>query len=258
MATIIFILSYILYLVLYAVNFSPYLIILWLFTSYIFALLTVVLFYFLNLPIVLILKPDHPYKAYLMKSIATFLNVFVLNLKTTIDGLNNIPQERPLVAYANHKSYTDAFALMQFFPRPITLTPKKTVFKIPFLRLWLKAYNVFPINRDNPKETLKDLNKAVETVKSGFVILFFPEGSIKDRMKENMENAKPGSFRLVKNAEADILPIRFQGNDLVRKRWPKRTKRIIKIFPPIPYKTFRNLKTREVAQLFMDTINENK
>jgi|SRR5690554_1782897 len=258
MTTIIFILFYILYFVLFATNFSPYLIIIWFFTSYVFALLTVILFYILNLPIVLLLKPDHSYKAYLMKSIAGFLNRFVLNLKITIEGLEHIPKEGPLVAYANHKSYTDAFALIEFFPRPITLTPKKTVFKIPFLRLWLRAYNVFPINRNNPKETLKDLQKAVETVKSGYVILFFPEGSIKDRMKETVENAKPGSFRLVKDAEADILPIRFQGNDLVRKRWPRRTKRKITIFPPIPYENFHNMKTREVAQLFMDTINENK
>jgi 1-acyl-sn-glycerol-3-phosphate acyltransferase len=205
---------------------------------------------------ILILQPTNRYKAYLMKSLARFLNKLVLNLKIDIDGLENIPKLGRLVAYANHKSYTDAFALLQYFPRPITLTPKKAVLKIPFLRWWLKAYDVFPINRTNPKETLKDLNKAVKTVENGHVILFFPEGSIKDRENSKIENVKAGSFRLVKNAQADILPILFEGNNLVRHRWPKRTHRKITIFPIIPYTSFKNLKTHEIAQLFMDTINQ--
>lgn len=255
MATLIFILAYILSFSVSVVYIDPYFAILWLITSYILALLTVVIFYILNLPIVLVLPSTHPYKSHLMKSLASFLNTFVLNLKVEIDGLDNIPQNDHIVAYANHKSYTDAFALMKFFTRPITLTPKKSVFKIPFLRLWLKAYDVFPINRNSPRETLKDLEKAVETVKNGHVILFFPEGSIKDRLNPKVENAKSGSFRLVQNAQASILPIRFEGNDLVRKRWPKKTKRKIKIYSPIPYEAFKDLKTYEIAKMFMDVIN---
>jgi 1-acyl-sn-glycerol-3-phosphate acyltransferase len=230
--------------------------ILWLFTSYPLAFLTVIIFYLLNFPIVLILRPTSRYKACLMKSLASFLNTWVLNLKVDVEGLENIPQAGPIVAYANHKSYTDAFAILQFFPRPITLTPKKTVLKIPFLKWWLKAYDVFPINRNSPKETLKDLEKAVSTVKNNHVILVFPEGSIKDRLSLKVEHAKAGSFRLVKEAQADILPIRFLGNDLARKRWPRRSKRKIIIYPPIPYQSFKDLNTKDIAKIFMDVINQ--
>ena len=256
MTIIVFILSFILYFILSTVYISPYFIILWVFTSYIGAFLTVILFYLLHFPIVLLLKPTNIYKAYLMKSLALFLNKMFLNLKIEVEGLDNIPKAGPLVAYANHKSYTDAFALMQYFPRPITLTPKKTVLKIPFLRLWLKAYDVFPINRNNPKETLEDMEKAIKTVENGHVILLFPEGSIKDRDSELVTNAKAGSFRLVKKAQAGILPIRFLGNDLVRKRWPRRTHRKIKIYPVIPYEVYQDFNTKEIADLFMDTINQ--
>lgn len=256
MAIVIFILSYLALLILSTIYISPYFFLLWIFTSYFLAILIVVIFYILNFPIVLILKPSHRYKAYLMKSLAAFLNKCYLNLKVEIEGIENIPLTGPLVAYANHKSYTDAFALLEYFPRPITLTPKKSVLKIPFLKAWLKAYDVFPINRDNPKETLQDLEKAIITVKNGHMILLFPEGSIKDRLNPQVESAKAGSFRLVKNAEAGILPIRFEGDDLVRKRWPKRSIRKIKIFPVIAYDVFKDMNTREIAKLFMDTINK--
>ncbi|HHU55901.1 MAG TPA: hypothetical protein GXZ48_04340 [Acholeplasmataceae bacterium] len=255
MTTLIFIISYLVCFVFSIIYINPYLFLLWFITSYIFGFLVVIIFYLLNFPLVLILSPTHWYKSYLMKSLAAFLNRCYLNLKVKIEGLENVSKDRPLVAYANHKSYTDAFALMQYFTRPLTLTPKTGVFKISLLKWWLKAYNVFPINRTNPKETLMHLQKAVETVKEGHVILIFPEGTIKDSNKPQVENAKAGAFRLVKEAKADLLPIKYVGNDLVRHRWPKRTHRKIIIYPAIPYEKYKDLNTREIAQLFMDTIN---
>jgi 1-acyl-sn-glycerol-3-phosphate acyltransferase len=190
-----------------------------------------------------------------MRSLAVFLNRCYLNMKVEVVGLENVPKDERLVVYANHKSYTDAFTFMQIYPKAVTLTPKKSVLKIPFLRAWLKAYDVFPINRDNPRETLKDLDNAVKVVRNKQTILLFPEGTIKNRMEEFVEDVKAGSFRLVKNAEAGILPVRFDGNDLVRKRWPKRSHRKITIFPLIPYSVIKDLSTVEIAKLFMNTIN---
>lgn len=258
MTTLIFIFSYIIFLVLSTIYISPYFLLIWLITSYILAFLVVIVFYLINFPLVLILKSTNPYKVYLMKSLAAFLNRCYLNMKIEVIGIKNVPLNTPIVAYANHKSYTDAFALMPYFPRPITLTPKKSVLKIPLFRAWLKSYDVFPINRDNARETLKDLNDAVGVVKNNQTILLFPEGTIKNRLNENVESVKAGAFRLVKDAEAGLLPIRYDGNGLVRKRWPKRTHRKITIFPVIPYNAIKDLSTKEIVNLFMDTINNKE
>ena len=256
MAILIFIISYLSVFVLSMIYINPYLFIIWIFTSYIVSMVIVTIFYLLNLPLVMILKPTHPYKTYLMRSLANFLNKCYLNLYIEVVGLENIPNTGPIVAYANHKSYTDAFALLPYFPRALTLTPKKSVLKIPFLRLWLKAYDVFPIDRNSARETFKELEKAVQTIKNDHVILIFPEGTIKHRLDDKIENVKAGSFKLVKLAEANILPIKFEGNDLIRKRWPLKSKRKITIFPPIPYEQFKDLNTKEISQIFMNILNE--
>ncbi len=255
MTTIIFLLSYLASVILATIYINPYLFPLWIVLGYFVGFLTIVLFYILNLPLVLILDSKSKYKNYLMTSLAWFLNTCYLNIKVEFEGLENVPPTETFVIYANHKSYTDAFALMEKFPRPLILTPKKSVLKIPLFRLWLKAYDVFPINRDNPRETLRDLKNAVEVVERGGIILLYPEGTIRNREEEFVEEAKAGAFRLVKNAKVGMLPIRYDGNDLVRKRWPRRVRRKITIFPLIPYEELENLSTQEIANLFMDTIN---
>lgn len=202
---------------------------------------------------------DHPYKTYLLKSMAVFLNHFVLRLKITAIGVENVPKKGPLVIYANHKSYTDAFVLMEKLPRSITLTPKKSVMKIPIVGAWLKTYDVFPINRTNARETAKDMEKAVETVKKGYAMSVFPEGSVSNRLSEEIAYMRPGAFKLALKAEADILIVRFDGNHRVRKRAPLlKTRRLINILPVYKYEDFKSLSTQEIAEEVMHRINHAK
>ncbi|MBE0700872.1 MAG: 1-acyl-sn-glycerol-3-phosphate acyltransferase, partial [Acholeplasmataceae bacterium] len=185
------------------------------------------------------------------------LNMFILRLKVTVEGLENIPLDSPLVVYSNHKSYTDAFSILEFFPRPLTLTPKKSVMKIPIVNLWLKSYDVFPINRSNHRETAKDLDKAIQTVKNGHAILLFPEGSIGDRLKDQVNTMKAGSFKLALKSGANILVVKLEGNDLVRRRAPfKISYRKVVIKPLIMHESIANMSTQEIANLVMDTINK--
>jgi 1-acyl-sn-glycerol-3-phosphate acyltransferase len=243
MATIIFIISYIFYVTYLTLITSYFWIPLWIVICIIPAFLTILIAYFLQFPLVFILPGKHPYKAYLMRSISYFLNHFILNLKVKVDGLENVPKGGRLVVYSNHKSYTDAFAILEKLPRPMTLTPKKSVLKIPIINAWIKAYDVFPINRDNPRETAIDLEKAVETVKN--------------RLAENVLTMKAGAFKLAQKAEADILVIRLDGNQLTRGRAPfRRTHRHITILKPLLYQNYKDLTTQEISTIVMDMIND--
>jgi 1-acyl-sn-glycerol-3-phosphate acyltransferase len=230
---------------------------LWLFIAIIPAFISMLLGYFLNYPLVLLLPPKNRYKSYLMRSMAFFLNRFVLRLKIQVTGLEYVPKDGPLVIYANHKSYTDAFALLEVLSRPITLTPKKSVMKLPIVGAWLKSYDVFPINRNDARETAKDLEKAIETVIGGHAILVFPEGSIKHRENQLIETMKPGAFKLAVKSEAAILMVKYEGNDLVRKRAYKlkRSKRKLTILEPLTYETYKNWTTQEIANVVMTKMN---
>jgi 1-acyl-sn-glycerol-3-phosphate acyltransferase len=257
MATFIFFGSYLLFVYLFYTLTSLYFLPLWIFISLIPAFFFMLFCYLLNYPLVLLLPPKNRYKSYLMRSISFFLNRFILRLRIKVTGLHHVPKDGPLVIYANHKSYTDAFALLEVLSRPITLTPKKSVMKLPIVGAWLKSYDVFPINRNDARETAKDLEKAIETVKGGHAILVFPEGSIKNRESNLIETMKPGSFKLAYKAEATILMVKYEGNDLVRKRAYKlkKSNRRLTILEPLTYEMYKHLTTQEIANLVMQKMN---
>lgn len=259
MATFIFFLSFIIYTIFFTVITSLYLLPLWIVTNILLSFLTVLILYLIQLPLLFIFPTNHPYKTYLMRSIAYLINHVFLRLKVDVKHLEHIPKKGNLVIYANHKSYSDAFAFMEVFPRAVALTPKKSVMKLPLIGLWLKAFGVFPINRSNPRETYKDLHQAVETVKKGHPILLFPEGSIKYRLKKRVEDMKAGAFKLALKAESDILVVKYEGNDLLRRRLPfKGSQRTLTFLPVIPYEQIKNMSTKDIASLVMNKINNKE
>lgn len=259
MATLIFLISWFGYSILLSTSVSFYLIPVWIILSYALGFITVLMLYLIQLPVIVRLPSTSPYKFYLMKSMAALVNHFVIRLSVRVNGLEHVPHKGRLVIYANHKSYSDGFALLEVFPRPMTFTPKKSVMKIPLVGRWLKSYDVFPINRNNPRETFESMETAVDTVKKELVISVFPEGTIKHRKDPNVTEMKSGAFKLALKAESDILVVRFDGNELTKHRTPFRsTKRKLTIFPVIPFEKIRNLSSHEIAKLVMDTINSKQ
>ena len=259
MATFIFFLTYILYTTALVYLTSLWFLPLWLLIGYFLGFITVLLVYYMHVPLVLVLRPDHPYKTYLLKSISFFLNKFIFGLDITYEGIGNIPKDGRLVVYSNHKSYSDAFPIIQIFNRAVTFTPKLSISRLPLVSLYLKSYKAFYIDRKNIRNTAKSLNEAIETVKSGMAMIIFPEGSVKQRDHDLVTMMKPGSFKIALKAEAQILPIRIDGSDRIRDRFPfKRTKRRITILKPIAYDDYKEKNTHEIASLVMDTINQAK
>jgi 1-acyl-sn-glycerol-3-phosphate acyltransferase len=257
MATTIFLLSYVVKILIASYHLPQYMIPFLIVIMPILSLLTVLILYLIQLPYIKRLPPAHPYKAYLMRSISFLINRFFLRLLVTVSGLEHIPLDKKLIIYANHKSYTDAFSMMEYFPRNIALTPKKSVMKIPIIKSWLKAFGVFPINRKSARETFEDFPKAVELIDSKLALLLFPEGTIQYRLKEKIEYMKAGAFKLTFLSQADILVCRYQGNDLLRKRTPfMRNHRHIEYMMHIPFDKIKDMTTQDLSLYVMSILND--
>ncbi len=117
--------------------------------------------------------------------------------------------------------------------------------------------NCFMVDRDNDRDTVKRLMKAIKTVEKEQTMLIFPEGGTKDRDNELIEQMKHGAFKIALKAKADIVPIRIVGNAKVRHRIPfYHTDREVIFLKPISYDSYKDFNTHEIANLVLKQIND--
>ena len=139
-------------------------------------------------------------------------------MKRTIDGLENIDQNKAYVMVMNHNSGIDIFAAYKI-PLNFRWVSKREVFRVPFMGPLLTIHGDIPIERGNPSVAMaKVLTLGKLWLSRGASVAIFPEGT---RSKTGEINRfKMGAFNLAKEANVEILPIVMTGtNKMFRKGW---------------------------------------
>jgi 1-acyl-sn-glycerol-3-phosphate acyltransferase len=235
----------------------PGLIPVWIVFAQLFGVVVVLLFFGLMVPFYKRTDSNNRFFGYLTRNLSFTLNHFILRLKVIPKGLENIPKDGKVVFFANHKSYTDPFVVLQMVQRNVAYAVKKGVYKLPLIGLWLQAMHCFMVDRDNNRDTVRRLMQAIKTVEKGQSMLIFPEGGTKDRDNDLIENMKHGAFKVAIKAEATIIPIRIVGNAKIRQRVPfYHTDREVIFLNPIPYESYKEMTTQEISQIVLQNINE--
>lgn len=137
----------------------------------------------------------------LVKSIAFVL--FNLVFRIRVVGKENIPLDGSLVLCSNHQSNWDPLVIATAFSRKISWMGKKELFENAFLKVFLTALQVFPVDRQ--VSDIGAVKKALRILKSNGVLGIFPEGT---RVKEfNPENAKAGVALLALKSNSPVIPV---------------------------------------------------
>ena len=129
-------------------------------------------------------------------------------VKVTVIGEENVPDE-PVLFIGNHRSFFD---ILLTYSRCRNLTgyvAKKEMEKVPLLSTWMRFVYCLFLDRENPKEGLKTILRAIDYVKKGISICIFPEGT-RSRSSE-MGEFKHGSFKLATKAKVPIVPVTLNG-----------------------------------------------
>ena len=184
--------------------------------SLIFVLLTLV--FSVISAVVAVLEPSGRGYLWLARTWSqSALLLFGIRLKVT--GTEHIQNGRNYVYAANHSSYMDIPVLLAGIPDNVRLTLRSTLTRIP---VWGWALLVGPfliLDRSNPKKAAGTVRIAVERIRAGASVLFFPEGT---RTPDGTIQAfKRGAFHLAVEAGAPILPVAIRGTYeiLPRHRW---------------------------------------
>jgi 1-acyl-sn-glycerol-3-phosphate acyltransferase len=125
------------------------------------------------------------------------------------EGLEKLDPKGTYVFVANHGSFMDIPALLATLPHQFRFFAKKSLFKIPALGTHLQRAGHLPVDRANPRASLKSMMEAARIISTrGVSVLNFPEGG---RSAEGLREFKEGPAYVAIKAGVPIVPLALIG-----------------------------------------------
>ncbi len=173
-----------------------------------------------------------------------------------VNGIENIPAEGPVLIVSNHQSYFDIPLLVGTIPLPMGFVAKKELGKIPVISRWMKLIECSFIDRKDLRQSLKAMQQAQKTLKSGQSMVIFPEGT-RSKRKE-ISAFKPGSLKLAQKAQVPILPVAIQGScDIFETNNRIRPAKVeVKILPLVHVNQIMESSTSKLLSDVFESINK--
>ena len=219
------------------------------------AILVITLYIFFIYIICPYSNPKSKFKQALLYPIVDFARI-MCNVKYKVIGKENIPSNT-FVGFPNHKSYFDIVLLYLALNKPLGAAGKKELFKNKIFKRLGNAIGCITIDRDNDRESIKNIIKATKIIESGLNYIIFPEGGRKSLDTDLMVDLKPGAYKLATKPKADILPISLIGNSsMTKKKILERKKVTVIIHNPIKYEEYKDYNTQELGLLVGTIVNE--
>lgn len=127
--------------------------------------------------------------------------------RPTAIGIENIPEEGPVIFAGNHRHAFDPVVVMTHTKRFVHYMAKESLFKglhgFLFEQIGLiKVYRT----RNNPEA----IASAVELLKNGGTLGIFPEGT-RNRTEEELLRFKHGAVTIAKQSGSKIVPFAIKG-----------------------------------------------
>ena len=133
-----------------------------------------------------------------------------------IQGLENMPDEGPVILAINHISLWDPLVAASSLPRKVSFMAKEELFSIPVLGKIFSKLGAFPVKRG--RGDMNAIRQSLTILKEGGVLGLFPEGT---RSKNGeIQKGLPGMVLLMEKSKASVIPIKMFGTrHLLTKGW---------------------------------------
>ena len=178
-------------------------------------------------------------------------------------GEERVP-DVPVLFIGNHRSFFDILLTYSRCRRLTGYVAKKEMEKIPLLSTWMRFLYCLFLDRENPKEGLKTILKAIDHVKNGISICIFPEGTRNKGEELSLLPFKDGAFKIATKTGCAIVPISMNNTaEIFENHFPKdqkdsRCSRIRRaIYPNQLDKEEKKHIGSYVQKIVQNTINKN-
>jgi 1-acyl-sn-glycerol-3-phosphate acyltransferase len=127
----------------------------------------------------------------------------------TVEGMERVPGEGPVVVVANHASYVDGALLFALLPARFTFAAKEEFERNPVTRIAFDRAGAFFVERFDAAKGVEDTRELSRLVQAGAALAIFPEGTF-TRMP-GLRPFRMGAFVIAAEANVPVVPVAFRG-----------------------------------------------
>ena len=143
----------------------------------------------------------------------SLLNIYLSGTRLAIKGKEKIEKGRTYIVMSNHQSLVDPWVLIGKLPLQLRWTVKPEVKKMPVFGHALDRMGHIYVGRRRRKDTVMSLEIAIQKIRKGSSVVFFPEGT---RSKDGrlLKFHKGGALIAIRSG-VPILPVTINGSRFV-------------------------------------------
>jgi len=179
----------------------------------------------------------------------------VLWFRIRVEGRHHVPSQGGGMLLSTHQSGLDPILVGLACNRNLNFLARSTLFKNPAFSFFLKIVDSIEIDRE--RGGLSGLREMLSRLRSGKVVLLFPEGTRTD--DGSIGVVKPGFFPIAKRSDVPLIPVAIVG---AFECMPKGSKWI---FPkpiavvfgkPIPPEDYRNWSEEQAVRAVAGSLGD--
>ena len=166
-------------------------------------------------------------------------NAFMTPMRVMVTGRDNVKEGQSYIVVSNHQSLYDIFVLFGWLKIDLKWVIKKELRSFPVFGYAAEKGGNILIDRSNPGEAYRSLQKAKQKIRGGTSLIILPEGT-RSRTGE-LGDFKKGAFWLAQHLDVQILPVTIVNT---RNILPPDTldlfpgRAVMKIHPPVDVRQY--------------------
>ncbi len=180
----------------------------------------------------------------------------VAGVTVSVEG-KEVDETQTVVYVSNHQGNFDIPILLAHLKGKKGFVAKDSLEKMPLVSRWMKHIHCVFMNRENVREAAVAINEGIKTLKSGYSMVIFPEGT--RSLDGNLLEFKAGALKLATKPKVTIVPVSIDGSLQIMPKgsWAIKPSHVtVTLHEPIPAQVYEAMDTTALTEHIMTIIKK--